>query len=147
MDSLEEYNALMAKAGRGDIARALEEKHKPDPEAAKVALPDDMLTASEYAKRIYLKNKRYRDAADTRQYLMAYRAQREVCPCGAIISKPNIKSHQRSAKCKQKIKDLASGGKGHDQTRLAWGAEQQVLQPQPQLPSSPPPQPSDPLLP
>ena len=147
MDSLAEYNDLMAKAGRGDIAKALEEKHKPDPEAAKVAIPEDMLTASEYAKRIYLKNKRYRDAADTRQYLMAYRAQREVCPCGAIISKPNIKSHQRSAKCKQKIKDLASCGKGHAQTRLAWGLEQPVLPSSQPQPSHPAPSASQPVLP
>lgn len=138
MDSLAEYNALMAKAGRGDIAEQLEQKHKPDPEAAKVALPDDMLSASEYSKRVYIRNKQYRDSHATRQYLMAYRAERELCECGSIISKPNIKSHQRSVKCRNKLKALASSGKGHGQTRLPWGEEPQpVLQP-PQQPQPSP---------
>ena len=136
MDSLAEYNKLMAEAGMGDIAEELQQKHKPDPAATKVTLPDDMLTASEYAKSIYIRNKQYRDSHATRQYLMAYRAERELCECGCIISKPNIKSHQRSAKCRDKIKALALTSKGRDRTRLPWGDQEQVP------PQPPQPQPS-----
>ena len=147
MDSLAEYNELMAKAGMADIAEELQQKHKPDLASTKVVLPDDMLTASEYAKRIYIRNKRYRDSHATRQYLMAYRAERQLCECGCIISKPNIKSHQRSAKCRNKLKVLALTGKVHDRTRLAWGVEEQVPQPQPPQQPQPSSQPVHPPLP
>lgn len=98
MESLLEYNMLMERAGHKKLAEEQHNEHKPQVESE---LPADMVDSSDVDKLKFLRNKKYRD--NSRKYLMEYRKQKEVCKCGLIISKPNIKHHQRSMKCKNRL--------------------------------------------
>lgn len=88
----------MERAGHKKLAEEQQKEHKPQVESE---LPADMVDSSDGEKLKFLRNKKYRD--NSRKYLMEYRKQKEVCKCGDIISKPNIKHHQRSMKCKNRL--------------------------------------------
>jgi len=98
MESLLEYNLLMERAGHKKLAEEQQNEHKPQVE---LELPADMVDSSDGEKLKFLRNKKYRD--NSRKYLMEYRKQKVVCECGLSISKPNIKHHQRSMKCKNRL--------------------------------------------
>jgi len=98
MESLLEYNMLMERAGHKKLAEEQQNEHKPEVE---LELPADMVDSSDGEKLKFMRNKKYRD--NSRKYLMEYRKQKEVCKCGAIISKPNIRNHQKSMRCKNRL--------------------------------------------
>lgn len=116
MNTLEEYNTLMYQAGKGAFAKQLEKQYKPGSEVDIAFLPP--YTEVDLKR---LRNERYR--LKHRERLLEYRQQRVNCECGAVITKPNIRTHQRTAKCKQRRADrlknphtkaLASCVKVHD---------------------------------
>jgi len=98
MESLLEYNLLMERAGHKKLAEEQQNEHKPQ---VQLELPADMVNSSDGEKLKFLRNKKYRD--NSRKYLMEYRKQKEVCKCGLSISKPNIRHHQRSMRCKNRL--------------------------------------------
>ena len=121
MNMLLEYNKLMTAAGKGHLAMQQMVHHNPKPTIYK--FPDSMMTASDDAKREYIKNKVYRECKKTRGYLMEYRKQRVRCYCGQSISRPNIRSHQRSAKCRANTLRAARNPHSKDHERASQALE------------------------
>ena len=128
MNMLIEYNELMTTAGLGHIAMEQMVRHNPNPTTYE--FPDSMMTASSDAKREYIKNKVYRECKKTRGYLMEYRKQRVRCYCGQSISKPNIRIHQKSAKCRANTLRAARNphSKDHERALQALGHSAAFLQ-------------------
>ena len=123
-----EYNELMTTAGLGHIAMEQMVRHNPNPTTYE--FPDSMMTASSDAKREYIKNKVYRECKKTRGYLMEYRKQRVRCYCGQSVSKPNIRIHQKSEKCKRNTLKAARNphSKDHERASQALGHSAAFLQ-------------------
>ena len=116
-----EYNELMTTAGLGHIAMEQMVRHNPNPTTYE--FPDSMLGASDDAKREYIKNKVYRECKKTRGYLMEYRKQRVRCYCGQSVSRPNIRIHQRSAKCRANTLRAARNPHSKDHERASQALE------------------------
>ena len=72
MNMLLEYNELMTAAGKGHQAMQQMVHHNPKPTIYE--FPESMMTASDDAKREYIKNKVYRECKKTRGYLMEMHA-------------------------------------------------------------------------
>ena len=133
MESLLEYNLLMEKAGHKKLAEEQQNEHKPQVQSE---LPADMVDSSDGEKLKFLRNKKYRDTS--RKYLMEYRKQKVVCKCGLSISKPNIRHHQKSMRCKNRLLAAAKVPASF-YSALAQSAalqqgerEEELLQPPPQ---------------
>ena len=128
----------MEKAGHGKLAEEQQNEHKPEVESE---LPADMVDSSDGEKLKFLRNKKYRDTS--RKYLMEYRKQKVVCKCGLSISKPNIRHHQKSMRCKNRLQDMAKVPASFYSTLAQSAAlqqgerEEELLQPQ-QPPQQPP---------
>ena len=105
MNSLIEYNKLMNDAGFGDVAKLQQEVYKPD--ITEMWIPAYLQNATKKQVSQYIRNKRYREADGARQYLVNYRKQTVQCACGMTVTKPNISSHRKSKRCKDRIKALA----------------------------------------
>lgn len=137
MESLLEYNLLMERAGHGKLAEEQQNEHKPQVQSE---LPADMVDSSDGEKLKFLRNKKYRDTS--RKYLMEYRRQKVVCKCGASISKPNIRHHQKSMRCKNRLLENAKVPASFysalaQSAALQQEREEELLQPPPQ-PQQPP---------
>ena len=139
MNMLLEYNELMTAAGKGHLAMELMVKYNPNPTTYE--LPESMMGASDDAKREYIKNKVYREGKKTRGYLMEYRKQRVRCYCGQSVSKPNIRIHQKSEKCKRNTLKAARNPHSKDHAKASQALSQMVktlLVVEPEQPLLPP---------